>query len=106
MILGIVVYLSSLKTLCPEKEIRLLWHKLEANSPLLHPYINKYIPLKKITDFQDPAICIPSCYLWNNISLFIMYRNSLLFSKLCISLLAEIYQILKFKSIIYLFLRN
>lgn len=59
MVLDIIVCRNSLKTLCPEKEIHLLWHKLVADNPLLYSHINNYIPLKKNTDFQGPAICIP-----------------------------------------------
>lgn len=38
MPLNIILYLNSLKILCPEKEVRFLWHKLEVN---LHCHVEK-----------------------------------------------------------------
>ena len=54
--------------------------------------------LIKTTGFQGRMV--PECYFYNNISIFLMHHNPLLFivGQLCIALLAEIYQILKFKN--------
>lgn len=71
MVLDIIVCHNSLKTLCAEKEIHLLWHKLEADNPLLYSYINNYIPLKKKAQifrdllFVSPSVIYITIYVYN-----------------------------------------